>query len=237
MIDRLRRFFQPGHVIDIGLPFSWRKIFRRRPKKAVAEKKAKPAVRPKIEPEKPAEIPTADEQESVEAVPPLIEEEPPAATGTTSDREAAAATEAMPEDGPLETYPVNEPFAYIAIENTKPPRYTVQEVPLTAGEKELLNELKSRLYDIVDIVFSETDEVAAYLRNKVMTIIQVFRIELTPEGMEKIMYYITRDFTGYGKMDAATGRWMPSSEISLLRTYRSLARTLTFTSTTGAMAR
>ncbi|RJS82819.1 hypothetical protein CW713_04755, partial [Methanophagales archaeon] len=41
----------------------------------------------------------------------------------------------------IEKYPVNEPYAYILIDNTAPPTYRVSEVRLTRGEAELLKEI------------------------------------------------------------------------------------------------
>ncbi len=201
MIDRLRRFFQPGHVIDLSWPFSWGK--KRAKKEIVADKQAEPALAPEVVQKPSPETSPASEQESVETMLRAVQEKerherPPAG----EPKEAAAPTPAIPEEGALETYAVNEPFAFVSVTNTKPPRYIIQEVALTAGEKELLNELKTRLYEVVDTTFTGTDETEAYLRNKVMTILQDFRIELIPESMERIMYYITRDFIGYGKMDA-----------------------------------
>lgn len=103
---------------------------------------------------------------------------------------------------PIETYPVNEPYAYITLEATNPPHYTVHEVSLTGGEEELLKELKTRLYEVVDVPFTNPEEATVYLREKVSQMLKEYRINLSPEGMEKIMYYVGRDLTGYGKLDA-----------------------------------
>ena len=185
MINRLKRLFEPGHVIDISWPFG-------------GVKRGERAVALETVPKPSPETPPASGQESVESMLPAAEEpeeKHPA-------EEPAAAPDSAQGAESLETYPVNEPFAFISVTNTKPPRYIIQEVPLTAGEKELLDELKTRLYDVIDTTFTGTDETEAYLRNEVMTILQDFHIELIPESMERIMYYITRDFVGYGKMDA-----------------------------------
>ncbi|MBI2849964.1 MAG: type II/IV secretion system ATPase subunit [Chloroflexi bacterium] len=179
-----------------------KRLLQRGKKELAADKPAAAALAAETAPKPSAETSPASEPASIESAQRSIKEEPPAATGTASELEAAAPTRAIPEEGALETYPVNEPFAYISIKNTKPPRYTVQEDALTTGEKELLNELKTRLYDVVDTTFTETSETEAYLRNKVATILQDLRIKLILESMERIMYYITRDFVGYGTMDA-----------------------------------
>jgi len=103
----------------------------------------------------------------------------------------------------LELYPVNEPYAYVVITATNPPKYTVYEVPLTSGEEELLKEVKTYLYETLDISFAGLQEPKEFLRKRVDGVIKEFALEtsITPESMDKIMYYINRDFIGYGKLD------------------------------------
>ncbi len=103
----------------------------------------------------------------------------------------------------LETYPVNEPYAYVVIEATNPLIYRVHEVTLTKGEEELLKEVKTYLYETLDVDFTGVIKPEEFLRKRVEGVIKEFALEhsLSPESMDKIMYYIHRDFIGYGKLD------------------------------------
>jgi flagellar protein FlaI len=103
----------------------------------------------------------------------------------------------------LELYPVNEPYAHVVITATNPPKYCVYEVPLTKGEVELLKEVKTYLYETLDVGLAGLLEPEEYLRKRVDGVIKEFALttKVTPESMDKIMYYITRDFIGYGKLD------------------------------------
>ena len=101
----------------------------------------------------------------------------------------------------LEVYPVNEPYAYIAIEASQPPTYQVCEVSLTRGEEELIKELKLRLYEIINVDFPSVDRPEDFLGQKVQEITKDLGISLSSLSMEKIMYYVVRDLTGYGRLD------------------------------------
>ena len=103
----------------------------------------------------------------------------------------------------LERYPVNEPYAYVTITATSPPMYKVSEVSLTRGEEELLKEIKTRLYETLDVSFAGLTNSEEFLKEKVEEIIKEFALKrsLSPESMDKIMYYVRRDFIGYGKLD------------------------------------
>lgn len=103
----------------------------------------------------------------------------------------------------LEMYPVNEPYAYVIIEATQPPKYKIQEASLTKGEGELLKEIKTYLYETLDVDFAGLMKPEEVLRNKVEEVIKEFALErsMSPETLGRIMYYIKRDFIGYGRLD------------------------------------
>jgi flagellar protein FlaI len=103
----------------------------------------------------------------------------------------------------VELYPVNAPFAYVVIQATSPPKYAVHEVPLTEGEQELLKEIKTYLYETLDISFSGLVKPEEFLREQVKEVVSKFNLEgaLSPASIDKILYYITRDFVGYGRLD------------------------------------
>jgi flagellar protein FlaI len=103
----------------------------------------------------------------------------------------------------LEFYSVHEPYAFVMIEATNPPKYTVHEVPLTLGEQELLKELKTYLYETLDISFSGLDKPGEFIQARVKGLIAESNLEgaLSPAGMDRVIYYVTRDFIGYGRLD------------------------------------
>ena len=107
------------------------------------------------------------------------------------------------EEGFRERYPVNEPYAYVTITTTTPPIYKVSEVKLTKGEAELLKDIKRYLYETLDVNFAGQTKSEDFLKGKVEEIVKEFSLErsLAPESMDKILYYMQRDFTGYDKLD------------------------------------
>lgn len=106
----------------------------------------------------------------------------------------------------MEMYPVNEPYAYIRItydHSTHEYTYHVIEPELTDAEKDLLKELKERLFETLDINTKDitADEAKKKLRDACDDIIQDFGIRLTPVQREKIHYNMHKDFLGDGLID------------------------------------
>jgi flagellar protein FlaI len=113
-----------------------------------------------------------------------------------------------PETGieEMEMYPVNEPYAYIRItydHSTHEYTYHVLEPVLTEAEKDLLVELKERLFDTLDINTKDLskEEARRKLRASADDIIVDFGIKLAPEQREKIHYNMYKDFLGDGLID------------------------------------
>lgn len=113
-----------------------------------------------------------------------------------------------PEPGieEMDMYPVNEPYAYIRItydHSTHEYTYHVLEPILTEPEKELLVELKERLFDTLDINTKDIskEEAQRKLRASADDIIVDFGIKLAPEQREKIHYNMYKDFLGDGLID------------------------------------
>ncbi len=106
----------------------------------------------------------------------------------------------------MEMYPVNEPFAYIRItydHSTHEYTYHVLEPVLTEPEKDLLKELKERLFETLDINTKDIskDEAKRQLRTATDDIMRDFGIKLTPAQREKILYNMHKDFLGEGLID------------------------------------
>ncbi len=107
----------------------------------------------------------------------------------------------------LEVRAVNPPYSYSRVsynDRTKEFLYEVIEPQLTAHEKQLVEHLKATLTRIVgsDIGSLSTADKRAYLRGEAEEYFRSREITLGPLSMERIIYYVLRDFVGYGPIDA-----------------------------------
>jgi flagellar protein FlaI len=106
-----------------------------------------------------------------------------------------------------EAYPIQEPYVYAAIvkdPETQKVRYEIIEPTLQREEEKQLKELKSFLMQEVDVNLDEieTKEKAEnYLKEKTKGIIKKYRMKIAPEAVDKLVYYVVRDFLGYGRID------------------------------------
>lgn len=106
----------------------------------------------------------------------------------------------------IERYWVNEPYAFVVIlsnTETKENLYYVVEPQLSRFEDTFLKEIKDRLRDVLlveDIIPDEDKE--GVLVRKVKELVRDYAIELTPPMLEKILYYVIRDFVKFGPIDA-----------------------------------
>jgi flagellar protein FlaI len=106
-----------------------------------------------------------------------------------------------------EVYPIKEPYVYAAIvkdPETQKTSYEIIEPTLQKDEEKRLKEIKTFLMEEVDVNLKdiETKEKAEnYLKEKTNAIIKKYRIKVPPESVDKLIYYIVRDFVGYGKID------------------------------------
>lgn len=128
----------------------------------------------------------------------------------TAAEEAPAHTTEIPpaDDGydVLEVYPVQEPYAYVRILNDRDKhehRYEVIEPALTERERNILDFIENTIVDIIEVGLSAVtrEEAAEMLRKHVDEVIYDYSIVLAPLSREKILYYILRDFLGFGKLD------------------------------------
>lgn len=106
-----------------------------------------------------------------------------------------------------EVYPIEEPYVFAAVVRdpiTQKIRYQVIEPTLRESEKEQLREIKNLLVEEIDVSLKDLEtkkKAREYLKNKVQEIIKNYRMKVAEEAVDKLMYYITRDFIGYGKID------------------------------------
>ena len=107
-----------------------------------------------------------------------------------------------------EVYPIQEPYVYAAVVRdplSQKTRYEVIEPTLLKVEESYLNEIKSLLMEEVDVSVQELEtreKAEGYLKHKVGEVIKNYRLKIPAEAVSKLMYYIMRDFIGYGKIDA-----------------------------------
>ncbi|MEM3642065.1 MAG: hypothetical protein QXH37_09110, partial [Candidatus Bathyarchaeia archaeon] len=106
-----------------------------------------------------------------------------------------------------EVYPIQEPYVYAAIvkdPETQKTFYEVIEPTLQKEEEKRLQEIKKFLMEEVDVNLKEIEtkeKAEKYLAEKTREIIRKYRIKIPPEAVDKLTYYIVRDFLGYGKID------------------------------------
>lgn len=106
----------------------------------------------------------------------------------------------------IELYPVNEPYAYVRIiydHATHEYTYFVIEPVLAEQEKDLLKEVKERLFETLDINTKDItrEEARKKLREATNEVLQDYGIRLTPVQKEKLHYNMHKDFLGDGLID------------------------------------
>jgi archaeal flagellar protein FlaI len=124
--------------------------------------------------------------------------------GTFITAMPALAEPAMKE---LQVRPVNPPYSYSRVtynDRTKEYLYEVIEPQLSRHETELVAHLKETLTKIIggDIASLSSPDKRAYLRSEAEGYFKSRRITLSPLSLERIIYYLLRDFVGYGPVDA-----------------------------------
>ncbi len=107
----------------------------------------------------------------------------------------------------LEVSAVNPPYSYSRVsynDRTKEYLYEVIEPQLTPREKDLVEHLKATLSVILGSEVNNLNaaDKRAYLRNEAESYFQSRGITLSPISTERIIYYVLRDFVGYGPVDA-----------------------------------
>lgn len=105
----------------------------------------------------------------------------------------------------VERYWVNEPYTFIVILYNPDKNnylYYVVEPELTDFEKVFLTEIKDRLRDVLLVEkVNENEDKEKILDAKIVSIVKDYAIDVTPEMLAKISYYIKRDFIWFNKID------------------------------------
>jgi len=106
-----------------------------------------------------------------------------------------------------EVYSIAEPNVYAAVVRdpiTQKMRYEVIEPTLLMEEQKHLDEIKALLMEELDISVNELEtkqKAIEYLKRKVSQVIKDYKLKIPAEAVDKLMYYIVRDYIGYGKID------------------------------------
>ena len=107
----------------------------------------------------------------------------------------------------VELFSIREPYAYARViydrENAEY-LYEVWEPQLTGKEQKLLDLVKDALNRTLEYEWEKmaTKDKEEYLNEAVESFLKSRGIKLEPAMHEKLRYYITRDFVGYGRLDA-----------------------------------
>lgn len=106
-----------------------------------------------------------------------------------------------------EVYPIQEPYVYAAVvtePNTQQIKYELIEPTLLKEEEQELKNIKEILVEEIDVNLKEIGtrkKAEDYLKTKIHEIIKDYHLNIAKESIDKLMYYIIRDFLGYGKID------------------------------------
>jgi archaeal flagellar protein FlaI len=107
----------------------------------------------------------------------------------------------------LEVSAVNAPYSYSRIsynDRNKEYLYEVIEPQLTPREKDLVEHVKATLAMILGSEVNTLNQAdkRTFLRNEAESYFRSRGITLSPISTERIIYYVLRDFVGYGPVDA-----------------------------------
>jgi flagellar protein FlaI len=128
----------------------------------------------------------------------------------TKPEKGSAPKPELTEAAPLtfkEFYPVNPPFGYVGIKAEKETGrllYLVIEPTMDEDEKRTLAMLKAMLKEEADVpltVLKDNVLIEKYLRDRISRAIKAFKLDVSQDSLEKFIYYVKRDFLGYGIVD------------------------------------
>jgi flagellar protein FlaI len=111
-----------------------------------------------------------------------------------------------PEMEEVEVIPIEEPYSFVRIKydgTAGEYLFEIIEPKLTQDENALLDVLKSSL--IISLNLAETkdmEEKREVLNRATERLLDKLGVEINPISKERIMYYLRRDFTGYGVINA-----------------------------------
>ncbi len=106
------------------------------------------------------------------------------------------------------TYPVKEPFQFVNLsEKEGEIVYEAIEPQLTAREKNILQKVVTAYDMLVNVgtVLIDVEDKLRFLEDTYREILSIYGIKLTTSEYQRLLYYIVRDYVGYGKADLIIG--------------------------------
>jgi flagellar protein FlaI len=106
-----------------------------------------------------------------------------------------------------EFYAVNYPYGYARIQTDKETgklQYLTIEPTMTEQEEQALAQLKIILKEETNVplaVLKNAKLIEQYLNSQIERAIKAFKLKITSDSVGKFIYYIERDFLGYGILD------------------------------------
>ena len=152
-------------------------------------------------------------------------------------------TPALPENTKeIEVYPVYEPYGYVRILYDMDHHqylYQVVEPELDPREAKILDFIEQTIVDVLDVGLEELthEDAETMLHGLTDSVIADYSIEVDATTLEKLKYYTTRDFLGFGKLDIIMRDGMiediscDGTDIPIFlyhRKYESMASTIVF---------
>ena len=106
-----------------------------------------------------------------------------------------------------EVFPLIEPYAYVAI--THDPKtgglhYYVIEPTLLDDDKKILERIRSLLIEELDVDVRKVgsrEDAAKLLKSKVGEIVDTYKVKVDPGTLDKLLYYLTRDFVNLSRIE------------------------------------
>lgn len=104
------------------------------------------------------------------------------------------------------TYAIEVPYVYVAIAEdpvTKETRYQVIEPTIEPTERKTLDLIKKILIDELNVPIADVSSKtsAGIIEKEVLRVIKEYKIRVDPSVMNKMLYYVKRDFLGYERID------------------------------------
>jgi archaeal flagellar protein FlaI len=94
--------------------------------------------------------------------------------------------------------------AIVREKDTQKIRYEIIEPTLNPEEARYLTEIKNILMEVLNVNLKEVgskDKAETFLREKIKETVKKYHIKIPQEAVDKLSYYIIRDFIGYGRID------------------------------------
>jgi flagellar protein FlaI len=104
-------------------------------------------------------------------------------------------------------YPVNPPYGHVGIEVDKETgklQYLTIEPTMSKQERQTLKKLKTIIKEEANVplsVLKNETRIENYLTNQIKQAIKTFKLKISEDSVEKFIYYMKRDFLGYGIID------------------------------------